>query len=392
MLKESLSLSLLLVSLLLLLGGNAVGAHQELSNLLEQQQRELDLSAAEADALRPFYRELQVQHDYIYNLQLQNGDGSAQPEQPADLPLDANYVKAFDEFRAQFAGYVNYKPSIDYDTTLPTLKQLIGEPRANMSDQELQEWQDLQDILQDVIDEAQLGIDQLVQRALDLEINLLALNKPKIVMAAIGGLETMWSYWGRASQAAYCSYSHVPQLTEALHAVNGGVDCYVYTMGIVRRIETETVASVKEIKRNVQSLVTIYKKIAAKQSLMGKILSGTLNVFSALRRVHDIIAVGIAGYDKINNELPEAAEHSVQCGSTFVNSIPQMLETAQNLTTCITYVRNDTREYEFLKPEDDRYWNTGGEPEDIPHENVGDGDDDDYVDEAEDEDDYVDHR
>ncbi|KAH8359672.1 hypothetical protein KR093_008242 [Drosophila rubida] len=389
MLKES----LLLVLPLLLLGGNHVWAHQELSALLEQQRQDLNLSPAEVEALRPFYRELQAQHDYIYNLQLQSGDGSAQTEQQqADLPLDAFYVQAFDEFRAQFAGYVNYKPSSDYDTSLPTLEQLIGPPRANMSQLELQEWQDVQDILQDVIDEAQLGIDQLVQRALDLEVNLLALNKPKIVLAAIAGLETMWNYWGRATQAAYCSYSHVPQLTEALHAVNGGVACYTYTMGIVRTIETETVAAVKEIKRNVQSLVKIYKKIAAKQTIMGKILSGTLNVFSALRRVHDIIAVGIAGYDKVQNQLPGAAQHAAECGSTFANSIPQMLETAQNLTSCITYVRNDTREYEFLKPEEDRYWNTGGQPEEIPHENDVEEDDDDYADNAADEDDYVDHR
>ncbi|XP_060651164.1 uncharacterized protein LOC132787848 [Drosophila nasuta] len=388
MLKES-----FLLVVLLLLSSNVSWAHQELTNLLEQQQKDLDLNAAEVEALRPLYRELQTQHDYIYNMQLQSGDGSAKPEQqPIEVPFDENYEKAFEEFRSQFAGYVNYKPSIDYDATLPTLKQLIGEPRADMTEEQLQEWQDLQDILQDVIDEAQLGIDQLVQRAIDLEINLLALNKPKIVLAAIGGLEVMWKYWGRGTQAAYCSYSHVPQLTEALHAVNGGVDCYSYTMGIVRRIETETVASVKEIKSNVSSLVKIYKKIAAKQTIVGKILSATLNVLSALRRVHDIIAVGIAGYDKISNQLPDAAQHSLQCGSTFVNSIPQMLETAQNLTTCITYVRNDTREYEFLKPEDDRYWNIGGEPEEIPHENDVDDDDDDYVDADPVEDDYVDHR
>ncbi|KAL7729252.1 hypothetical protein ACLKA6_009706 [Drosophila palustris] len=388
MLKVSL---VLLLPLLLLLGQEA-WAHQELSNLLEQQKKDFDLTAAEVDALRPLYRELQRQYDYIYSLKLQDGDGSAQLEQQlTDPQMAANYAKAFDEFRAQFAGYVSYKPSIDYDTSMPTLEELIGSPRADMTEQELLEWQDLQAILQDVIDEAQLGINQLVNRAIDLEIILLKLNKPKIVLAVLAGLETMWSYYGRASQAAYCSYSHVPQFTEALHAINGGVDCYTYTMGLILTIQNETVASVKEIKRNVMGLVKIYQKIAAKKTLMGKILSGTLNVFSALRRVHDIIAVGIAGYDKVNNQLPGAAQHIAQCGTDFVNSIPQMIETTRNLTTCITFVNPDKPDYEFLKPEEDRYWNTGAEPEEIPHENDHEGDDDDdYVDHA--DDDYVDHR
>ncbi|XP_034488955.1 uncharacterized protein LOC117792791 [Drosophila innubila] len=376
---------------LFLLLGNAWG-HQELSNLLEQQKKDFDLSPAEVDALRPLYRELQAQYDYIYSQKLQDGDGSAHLEQPTDLKMDDDYAKAFDELRAQFAGYVSYKPSIDYDTSLPTLEQLIGSPRADMTEQELMEWQDLQAILQDVIDESQLGINQLVKRAIDLEINLLTLNKPKIVLAVIAGLETMWKFWGRGAQAAYCSYSHVPQFTEALHAINGGVDCYTYTMGIVLKIQNETVASIKEIKRNIQGLVKIYQKIAAKKTLMGQILTGTLNVFSALRRVHDIIAVGIAGYDKVNNELPGAAQHSAQCGVDFVNSIPQMIETTQNVTTCITFVNPDKPDYEFLKPEEDRYYNTGGKPEDIPHENDVDEDDDDDNNADHADDDYVDHR
>ncbi|XP_064535456.1 uncharacterized protein LOC135426325 [Drosophila montana] len=381
------------VSLLLpLLGCMLLGstwAHQELSNLLEQQQKDFYLSAAEVEALRPFYRELQAQHDYLYILRMQSGDGSAQLAQPTVAQVDSSYAQVFEEFRAQFDGYLRFKPSIEYDTTLPTLDQVLGQPGGDMTDQQLQELQDLLDILQDVIDESQVGINQLVARAMDMEVNLLKLNKPKIVMAAIGGLEVMWHTWGRASQAAYCSYSHVPQFTEAIHAINGGVDCYTYTMDLILQIQNETVASVKEIKQNVQRLVQIYKKIAAKKTIMGKILSGTLNVLSALRRVHDIIAVGIAGYDKINNQLPSAALQSVHCGSDFVNSIPQMIETAQNLTVCLTFEDTNKPEYDFLKPEDERYWNTGEPPVDIPHENDLEEDDDD-IDNI--EDDYVDHR
>ncbi|EDV90293.1 GH23391 [Drosophila grimshawi] len=365
-------------------------AHRELADLLVQQQKDLDLSTAEVDALRPFYRELQAQHDYLYSLQMQNGDGSALSlEQPIDAQLDDSYAKAFEKMRAQFIFDQNYKPSIDYDTKLPSLEHIIGQPSGDMTEQELQELEDLLEILQDAIDESQLGIDQLVRRAIDMEINLLKLNKPKIVTAAIAGLEVMWHYWGRASRAAYCSYSHVPQFTEALHAINGGVDCYVYTMGLIQKIQDETVESVKEIKHQVQGLVKIYKKIAAKKTLMGKILSGVLNVFSALRRVHDIIAVGIAGYDKINNQLPGAVGHTAECGLEFANSIPQMTETAHNLTVCITFVDTDKPDYDFTKPEGDRYWNTGATPGDVPHENDVDEDDDDA---DNDDDDYVDHR
>lgn len=357
-----------------------VWAHQELLDLLEQQRKELELSPDEVAALRPFYLELQKQHDYLYNLQLQNGDGSTKESPTPDL----SFVQAFEEFRAQFSDQMSYKPSAVYDTKLPTLEELI--PRSSSSSelslQQQAELQDLRDIMQEVLDEAQLGIDEMVKRAIDMEINLLALNKPKIILAAIAALESMWGYWGRGSQAAYCSYSHVPQLTEVLHAINGGVDCYSYTMRLVLSIQNETVASVKEVKRCVRDLVNIYKKVIGKQSIMGKILSGTLNLLSALRRVHDIIAVGIAGYDKVNNQLPGAAQQTLQCGLQFADSIPQMLETAQNLTTCITFVDTEKPEYEFTKPEEERYWNTGGLPEEIPHENdvEGDDDDDDYVD------------
>lgn len=381
-----LKVSLLLLSLSLL-SCNVWGVHQELLDLLEQQRQELELSTTEVAALRPFYVELQKQHDYLYNLQLQKGDGSAKALQ--DLPSpDASYVQAFEELRAQFSSEVSYKPSIDYDTTLPTLEELIpSSSSGELSLQQQAELQDLRDIMQEVLDEAQLGIDDLVKRATDMEINLLALNKPKIVLAAIAALESMWGYWGRGSQAAYCSYSHVPQFTEVLQAINGGVDCYTYTMGLVLTIQHETVASVKEVKRCVRDLVNIYKKVMGKQSIMGKILSGTLNLMSALRRVHDIIAVGIAGYDKVNNQLPGAAQQTLQCGTQFADSMPHMLETAQNVTTCITFVDTEKAEYEFTKPEEERYWNTGG----VHDENdAGEDYDDDYVDTF--IDDYEDHR
>lgn len=381
-----LKVSLLLLSLSLL-SCNVWGVHQELLDLLEQQRQELELSTTEVAALRPFYVELQKQHDYLYNLQLQKGDGSAKALQ--DLPSpDASYVQAFQELRAQFSSGLSYKPSIDYDTTLPTLEELIpSSSSGELSLQQQAELQDLRDIMQEVLDEAQLGIDDLVKRATDMEINLLALNKPKIVLAAIAALESMWGYWGRGSQAAYCSYSHVPQFTEVLQAINGGVDCYTYTMGLVLTIQHETVASVKEVKRCVRDLVNIYKKVMGKQSIMGKILSGTLNLLSALRRVHDIIAVGIAGYDKVNNQLPGAAQQTLQCGTQFADSMPHMLETAQNVTTCITFVDTEKAEYEFTKPEEERYWNTG----EVHDENdAGEDYDDDYVDTF--IDDYEDHR
>ncbi|XP_016925029.4 uncharacterized protein [Drosophila suzukii] len=365
------------------------GAHRELENLLQKQQVDLQLSSDEVAALRPLYLEFQAQYDYLYSLKLQSGDGSDQS--PAEEPeLDGNYLQAFEDFRSKFSIYLDEKPRVVYDTKLPTVEEIMGEPSADFSPDQRAEFEDLRDIIQDVIDEAQFGIDDMVERAIQLETNLLQLNKPKIVTAAIGGLGYMWKYWGRGSQAAYCSYSQVPEFQIALQAINDGVDCYSRTMALIIRIQNETVAAVKEVKRNVSSLVKIYKKIAAKQTTVGKILSGTVNALSAIRRVHDIIAVGIDVYAKINIKLPGEALQSAQCGVVFVNSIPQMLETAQNLTTCITYVNPDTVDFEFTHPEEDRYWNTGAEPPEIPHENVVD-DDDDYVDFAE-LDDYEDHR
>ncbi|XP_016959883.1 uncharacterized protein LOC108031175 [Drosophila biarmipes] len=379
------ALLLLACVLLFALGG----AHRELENLLRKQQVDLQLSSEEVAALRPLYLEFQAQYDYLYSLKLQNSDASNQ--NPAEEPeLDGNYLQAFEDFRSKFSIYLDEKPRVVYDTRLPTVEDIMGEPSPDLSPEKRAEYEDLRDIIQDVIDEAQLGIDDMVERAIQLETNLLALNKPKIVTAAIAGLGYMWNYWGRGSQAAYCSYSQVPEFQIALQAINDGVDCYSRTMALVLRIQNETVAAVKEVKSNVSSLVKIYKKIAAKQTTLGKILSGTVNALSAIRRVHDIIAVGIDVYAKINNKLPGEALQSAQCGVVFVNSIPQMVETAQNLTTCITYVNPDSIDYEFTHPEEDRYWNTGAEPPEIPHENVVDEDDDDV--DYRDLDDYEDHR
>ncbi|XP_017101715.2 uncharacterized protein [Drosophila bipectinata] len=369
-----------------------VSGHQELENLLQKQKVDLQLSSDEVAALRPLYRELQAQYDYLYSLQMQMGDGSA-PNKTENTPLDENYLQSFQDFRSKFSIYLEDTPKVVYDTKLPTVEEIMGEPSPDLSPDQRAEFEDLREILQDVIDEAQVGIDDLVVKALSLESNLLKLNKPKIVTAAIAGLGYMWNYWGRGTQAAYCSYSLVPEFQVALQAINDGVDCYTRTMALILRIQDETVSAVKEVKKNVSSLVKIYKKIAAKQTTVGKILSGTVNALSAIRRVHDIIAVGIDVYGKINDQLPGEALQSVQCGQLFVNSIPQMVETAQNLTVCITYVDPDKTSYEFTLPEDERYWNIGADPPEIPHENEVDWDDDDDDAEPEEEaDDYVDHR
>ncbi|KAH8278765.1 hypothetical protein KR018_008919 [Drosophila ironensis] len=385
------------VALLLLACGllcSLASGHQELENLLLKQQAELQLSSDEVAALRPFFRELQAQYDYLYSLQLQKGDGSDQsPSLNQTEGLDDGYLQAFSDFSNKFDAYLDQKPSVVYDTQLPTIEEIMGEPSPDMSPDQRAEFEDLRDILQDVLVEAQFGIDDLVARAISLETNLLKLNKPKIVTVALAGLGYMWNYWGRGTQAAYCSYSLVPEFQVALQSINEGVDCYTRTMALVLRIQNETVAAVKEVKKNVGGLVKIYKKIAAKQTTVGKILSGTVNALSAVRRVHDIIAVAIDVYGKINDQLPDEALMSVQCGQQFVNSIPQMLETAQNLTVCITYTDPDTTGYEFTLPEEERYWNNGEEPPQIPHEEETDWDDEDDDDtNFEEVDDYVDHR
>ncbi|KAH8283939.1 hypothetical protein KR054_005498 [Drosophila jambulina] len=384
-------IALLLLAGVLLVCCRPGQAHQELESLLQKQLVDLRLSSDEVKALRPLYRELQTQYDYLYSLKLQQGDGSAQNE-IKEPELAGDYLQVFEDFRREFAIYLDEKPRVIYDAKLPTVEEIMGAPSPDFTPEQRAEFEDLRDILLDVIDEAQFGLDDLVAQAISLETNLLKLNKPKIVTAAIAGLGFMWNYWGRGSQAAYCSYSMVPEFRVALQAINDGVDCYSRTLALVLRIQDETVAAVKEVKRNVSGLVKIYKKIAAKQTTVGKILSGTVNALSAIRRVHDIIAVGIDVYGKINSQLPSEGQHSVECGVMFVDSVPQMVESLQNLTTCITYVDPETVTYEFTQPEDDRYWNTGGAPPEIPYENDVDEDDDDYVDNEELSDDYVDHR
>ncbi|XP_034130052.1 uncharacterized protein LOC117584963 [Drosophila guanche] len=383
--------SLLLLSTCVLLCAFASG-HQELENLLAQQQKDWQLSSTELEVLRPLYREFQVQYDYLYSLKLQQGDGSAQRDGLAEPQVDATYRQAFDELRSQFAAHVDEPPRTVYDTSLPTVAELMGEPSPDMTKEQLAEFEDLRDIMQDVIDEAQEGVDDLVRRAIDLEDILLSINKPKVVTAAIAGLSFMSKYWGMVEMAAYCGYSHVPQFQEALQAINDGVDCYTYTTGLVLRIQHETVASVQDIRKSIRGLVKIYKKVAAKQTTMGRILSATINALSAIRRVHDIIAVGIEGYGKLNNELPGAALKSAQCGVEFYNSIPQMVETTLNLTTCIVHMDTGKPSYEFTLPEEDRYWNIGGEPPEIPYEKDADEDNDDDDEGVDNADDYVDHR
>lgn len=295
--------------------------------------------------MRPLFDSLQSQYDYITN-------ETTKDEKSIDAELNAVYEATRLEFEELLPKFPTIEVSeINYDTKLPTIEELIGTPdTTEMSAEQLNELLDMQSILQDAINDAQGNINQIVARSLKMESTLLKLNKPKILEYIYRALRVFFRLASRGARAAYCTYSHIPQLNTSLHNIYGGIDCYTYTTSLIVRIQNETVQTIKIIRKNVFDLASIYKNTAAKNSLFGKILYLILNVTKIARNILETYSVAMKAIGALEGELPGAVAKSVVCGTDFAATVPEMVDTVTTLSTCILFV-DTTNDNEFLQPE-----------------------------------------
>ncbi|KAM7361116.1 uncharacterized protein ACRADG_009951 [Cochliomyia hominivorax] len=318
--------------------------YREISGLLDETK---ELSHDEINALRPLFEELQLQYDFVMN-KLSAENSTLDPQ------LELQYEATLQEFEAQLNQMFPHEATTKYDTTLPTIEEIMGKPDFSlMTKEEQAEFLDIQSILQDALDEAQLNLNELVAKSLILETNLLKLNKPKIIMFILNALKLGYKAAARVGRAAYCTYSHIPQLNTSLHSLYEGVDCYLYTTSLIVKIQNETYRTVKTVKQNIFELAAVYKKVAEKNSLMGKIATIILNVTKIARNILDTIRTTKQALDKVENQLPSAVQEVVNCGSNFATKVPFMIETISNVTECILFVDNNKELYDFMKPEDE---------------------------------------
>lgn len=311
-----------------------------------------DLKAEERNALVPLFEAMQRQYDYILSEAQQNAAEQNPPEEIVDF--EAVYESIKDEFEQHFGNlFAEQAILTQYDNSLPTVEELIGETSKDMTEEQLNELLDMQEILADTLQDAQENIDALIKRAWAIETQFFKLNKPKILGYIHKALKSLFAISVTVRRSAYCTYSHVPQLNTSLHHIYAGVDCYSYTTSVVVRVQKQTVDSVMAIRKNVFDLADIYKKIAAKHSIFGKLLTAMLNFFKAARRINETIKVAVSAMDALENELPMSVQKILDCGSNFADSIPQMYETITNLGTCLMYVDDDKPDYDFMLPEDE---------------------------------------
>ncbi|XP_037952183.1 uncharacterized protein LOC119682752 [Teleopsis dalmanni] len=310
-----------------------VVAYKEITGILDNAK---DLTPEEINALRPLFNDLQSQYDYIVSMGTD------------DTNMEELYDATFNEYFASF--FESDGETMGYDTSLPTVEELIGESTYFSTLEEQKEMSDLQSILEDTLEEAQTSIDELVKRAITIESQLLKLNKPKIVTYIYKALGVVFKVAVRVSRAAYCTYSHIPQLNTSLHNIYDGIDCYSYTSKLILKVQTQTVNTVLTIRKNVYNLADVYRKVAGKQSLVGKITTIILNVFKILRNIREAYTTATHAMDALQNELPDAALKSVNCGKDFAATIPDTIATVTELTTCIAFVDDSKEDYDFMKP------------------------------------------
>lgn len=331
-------------------------AYREISGILD---RAADLAPEEINALRPLFYYLQEQYNYIVSQAPQSGlnEDDAQASDPQLAAEQAELVQYFDNFQQQYT-FVEDNSKVDlYNITLPTVAELMGVTSIDLTANELAERADIESLLEDALNEAQQQIDEIVRSSLQMKSELIKINKPKIVEYIFKALSVLFKVASRVARAAYCTYSYIPQLNASLQHIYEGIDCYSYSKGLVLRIEQETVDTVSTIRKNVFSLGGIYKKIAGKKSLLGKLSAMLLNLSKIMRNIEETYLVGVSALDKAKNELPNAAQGSLNCSRNFVGGVPQMVETVANLSTCIMFVDNTTEYYDFMKPENERDFN-----------------------------------
>ncbi|XP_011191755.2 uncharacterized protein LOC105218095 [Zeugodacus cucurbitae] len=341
---------------LLLLCLTPIYAYREISGILDHA---ADLTPEEINTLRPLFYYLQEQYNYIVSQTPQrNTDGSdAQASDPQLTAAQAEFEQYFEDFLQQNTFVDDNNKSDLYNTTLPSVAELMGVAGIELTADELAEREDIESLLEDALNEAQLQIDEIVRSSLQLQSQLIKINKPKILQYIYKALSVLFKVASRGARAAYCTYSHIPQLNASLQHIYAGVDCYSYSKRLVLRIEQETVHTVSTIRKNVFSLGGIYKKIAGKKSLLGKLSTVLLNLSKIVRNIKETYLVGVSALDKAKNELPNATQGSVNCSLDFVGGMPQVVETVANLSTCIMFIDNTTEEYDFMKPEHERDFN-----------------------------------
>ncbi|XP_023306813.2 uncharacterized protein LOC111688527 [Lucilia cuprina] len=338
--KQLLVLTLVAIIIMLI---QPCRAYREISGLLDEAK---ELTHDEINALRPLFAELQLQYDYVL---IKTTEGSQ-----IDELFEQQYEATLKEFELQLNNMFPQEATTNYDTNLPSVEEIMGKPDFSLMTKEQQmEFLDMQSILQDALDEAQINLNALVARALMLESNLLKINKPKIIIFIIKALRLGYKAAARVGRAAYCTYSHIPQLNTSLHSLYEGVDCYLYTTSLIVKIQNETYNTVKTVRKNVFELAAVYKKVAQKNSLVGKIVSVILNVTKIARSILDTISTAKHVLDSVENQLPSAAQEVASCGSNFAVKIPFMIESVSNVTECILFVDNTKIEYDFMKPEDE---------------------------------------
>lgn len=292
------------------------------------------------------------------------------------LTEDAAFKELYDatlqDFEMQLNKMFPLEANTVYDTTLPSLEDIVGKPDfASMTKEQQMEFLDLQTIIQETLDDAQISLNELAKRALLIESNLLKINKPKIILLILNALNMGYQVGARVGRAAYCTYSHIPQLNASLNTLYEGVDCYLYTTSLIVRIQNETYQTFKTVKKNIFELATVYKKVAEKNSLMGKIVSAILSVTKVAKSISETISTAKYVLDDVENHLPVAAKEVLNCGSNVAVQIPHVIQTVSNVTECILFVDDTKTDYDFMKPESE-YNNLTSYIHTLPQENESD--------------------
>uniref|UniRef100_A0A1A9UZ17 Protein TsetseEP domain-containing protein n=1 Tax=Glossina austeni TaxID=7395 RepID=A0A1A9UZ17_GLOAU len=324
-------------------------AYKEILSILEN---ERGLRIEERNALFPLFQEMQLQYDFIMEEISQSKEKDNQKVLSGGS-ID-NAEEPLKEFRRYFEEITNRgnRVSNAYDSHLPTITELLNTTDfIDLSREQQLELQDIQNIMRDTLDQAQHNIDQLIKKSLEIETNLLKLNKPDVILLILKALGVLFNLASQVSRAAYCTYSHVPELNVSLQHMYEGAECYTYTTFLVATVQQETMTTISTMKKNVLDMAAIYKKIASQNSLLGKILTLVLNFTEITRNIADSYKTAMRALNGVQHQLPSAALEVTKCSKNFAVKIPYIVQTVSNVTECITFVDDTTYVYDFMLPE-----------------------------------------
>uniref|UniRef100_A0A1A9Z9N1 Protein TsetseEP domain-containing protein n=1 Tax=Glossina pallidipes TaxID=7398 RepID=A0A1A9Z9N1_GLOPL len=327
-------------------------AYKEILSILEN---ERDLRIEERNALFPLFQEMQLQYDFIMEEISQNKEKEKDNQK---VLTGGDSARALEEPLKQFHLYFEEitnrgnRASNAYDSQLPTITELLNATDLiDLSREQQLELQDVQNIMRDTLDQAEQNINQLVEKSLEIETNLLKLNKPDIILLILKALGVLFNVASQVSRAAYCTYSHVPELNISLQHMYEGADCYTYTTFLVATVQQETMTTISTMKKNIRDMAAIYKKVASQNSLLGKILTLVLNFTEIARNIIDSYKTAMHALNGVQHQLPSAALEVTKCSKNFAVKIPCIVETVSNVTECITFVDDTTYVYDFMLPE-----------------------------------------